>query len=198
MSSSNICGNCKTVLLPGVRFCSSCGSPVSSGQANWYDRLCAAGVDGAIFATCTGVLIWIGLKWWIAFPIWLFLTEIGFQLRGSIGKNLLGQYIKENNRHQHYLRETIGKIASLATFGIGFLMILSKERLALHDYMAKTSVLRTGKAVRVRQAFSVVLVTGAALLAYIAFNPNMANRALPSFGRSEILRSILSSLKCPP
>lgn len=197
MSPSDICGNCQAALVPGARFCPSCGLPVSSDQANWYDRLCAAGVDGAIFAACTGLFIWIGLKWWIAFPIWLVLTEIGYQLRGSIGKSLLGQYIKEKNRRQHYLRETIGKIASLATFGIGFLMILSKERLALHDYMAKTSVLRTGNAGRVRQAsVSVVLLTGAALLAYFAFNPNKDNRTESPFAnqRETALDSIVAQM----
>jgi S1-C subfamily serine protease len=186
VSDPNTCASCKTVVPPGARFCPSCGLPSSSEQANWYERLCAAGVDGAIFLACTGTLIWIGLKWWVAFPIWLVLTEIGYQLRGSIGKSLLGQYINEKSRHQHYLRETIGKIASTATFGIGFLMILSKERLALHDYMANTSVLRTGNAVRVRQAIvSVGLLTGAVLVAYFAFNPSKVNHNLPSFGESK-------------
>lgn len=197
MNASDICGNCQAALVPGARFCPSCGSLVSSEQANWYDRLCAGGVDGAIFAACTGFFIWIGLKWWIAFPIWLILTEIGYQLRGSIGKSLLGQYIKEKNRRQHYLRETIGKIASLATFGIGFLMILSKERLALHDYMAKTSVRRTGNAGRARQAVvSVVLLMGAALLAYLAFSPNKAKHSLSPFAnkRETALDSIVAQM----
>ena len=197
MSSSDICGNCQAALGPGARFCPSCGSSVFSELANWYDRLCAAGVDGALFAACTGLLIWIGLKWWIAFPVWLVLTEVGYQLRGSIGKSLLGQFVKEKNRRQHYLRETIGKTASLATFGIGFLMILSKEQLALHDYMAKTSVLRTGNAGRIRQAFvSIMLLTGAALLAYLAFNPNKANHSLPPFAkkRETALDSIVAQM----
>jgi S1-C subfamily serine protease len=197
VSPSEICENCKAALVLGARFCPSCGSPVSSEQANWYDRLCASGVDGTIFAACTGLFVWIGLKWWIAFPIWLILTEIGYQLRGSIGKSLLGQFVKEKNRRQHYLRETIGKIASLATFGIGFLMILSKERLALHDYMAKTSVLKTGDAGRVRQAFvSVVLLAGAALLAYVALNPNKASHGLSPFvkKRETALDSIVAQM----
>src|SRR6266566_5353953 len=179
MNTSKVCSHCAGLLSEGVRFCPSCGSPASPEQVNWYDRLCAAGVDATIFAVCTGLFIWIGLKWWVAFLVWFVLTEVGFQLRGSIGKSLLGQYINEKNRLQHYLRETVGKTASLATLGIGFLMIFSKERLALHDYMAKTSVLRTGNAVRVRKALvSVTILTGAALLAYLAFNPNKTNHNL--------------------
>ncbi|GEM_PF-3958883 len=198
MSDPNACASCKAVVLPGARFCPSCGSPASSEQANWYERLCAAGVDGAIFLACTGTLIWIGSKWWVAFPIWLVLTEIGYQLRGSIGKSFLGQYINEKSRRQHYLRETIGKIASVATFGIGFLMVLSKERLALHDYMAKTSVLRAGNNVRVRQAIvSFGLLVGAVLLAYFAFNPNKVTHNLPVFrenSREKGLDSIVSQM----
>ncbi len=197
MNTSKVCSHCAGLLSEGVRFCPSCGSPASPEQVNWYDRLCAAGVDATIFAVCTGLFIWIGLKWWVAFLVWFVLTEVGFQLRGSIGKSLLGQYINEKNRLQHYLRETVGKTASLATLGIGFLMIFSKERLALHDYMAKTSVLRTGNAVRVRKALvSVTILTGAALLAYLAFNPNKTNHNLSPLAqnRENGLDSIVSQM----
>jgi len=165
------CSHCSGSLSAGARFCPSCGYLASPETANAFDRLCAAAVDTSILVTCSGFLIWVGVKWWVIFPIWIVLTEIGYQLKGSIGKSFVGLTIPIRSRVQHYLRETVGKLASFATFGIGFLMILSKEHLALHDYMAKTSVSRVGNNSRARQGFvSMFLVLVIALAGYFAFS----------------------------
>lgn len=171
MTPVEACSHCNGPLSVGTRFCPSCGYLASPEIANVFDRLCAAAVDISILVICSGFLIWLGLNWWVIFPIWIALTEIGYQLKGSIGKSFVGLTIPTRSRVQHYVRESIGKLASFATFGIGFLMILSKEHLALHDYMAKTSVLRLGSNSRTRQAFvSVFLVLAIASAGYLAFS----------------------------
>jgi hypothetical protein len=49
--------------------------------------------------------------------------------------------------HLRFLaRETVGKLASLGIFGIGFLLIFSSEGLALHDLMAHSRVVRRKEA----------------------------------------------------
>jgi S1-C subfamily serine protease len=147
-----VCSFCGGTLSPGGHFCPSCGYFVSLESANWFERVCAATVHISICVAASRLLIWLGLKWWVIIPVLISLTEIGFQLRGSIGKSFMGLTVQVKGRAQHYLRETIGKLASTAIFGIGFLMIFSKEHLALHDYMAKTSVQRMRNPSRARQA----------------------------------------------
>src|SRR5258708_37745138 len=136
MNETKICSNCAYSLSEGAHFCATCGYPASPVSANWFDRLCAAVVDVSLLVASCGLLMWLGLKWWIIFPTWLAFVEIGYQLKGSIGKSFVGISFPVKTRFQHYLRETVRKLASLALFGIGFLMILSKERLALHVYIA--------------------------------------------------------------
>jgi len=93
--------------------------------------------------------------------VWIALTEVGYQLDGSIGKSFIGIRTVVKNRAYYFLRETIGKIASLATFGIGFVMILSKEGMAIHDHMAKTRVVRTSNISPFREAIvSLVILIG--------------------------------------
>jgi S1-C subfamily serine protease len=182
MTAPEVCSHCRASLSVGAHFCPSCGYLVSPEVPNWFDRLCAATVDTSIWIACSALLIWLGVKWWVIFAIWIVLTEIGYQLRGSIGKSFIGLSVPVKGRAQHYLRETIGKLASVATFGIGFLMVLSNEHLALHDYMAKTSVLRVGSAQRPRQAIiSLSLIFGLATCAYFVLGPNKLNQSLPSF-----------------
>lgn len=145
MSQQTACPQCGNPVLGGATFCPSCGSAVSVNLAGPFERFCAASVDIPIWLSLNALLIWVGLKWWLSFAVWLGLTEVGYQLKGSLGKSLIGLSIPVNTRRQHYFRETVGKLASLALFGIGYLMIFSREHQALHDYMAKTRVLRTGK-----------------------------------------------------
>jgi S1-C subfamily serine protease len=45
-----------------------------------------------------------------------------------------------SNRWIFYYRESLGKLASLALFGIGFVLPLSRQRKGLHDYIARTRV----------------------------------------------------------
>jgi S1-C subfamily serine protease len=165
MKDTKVCSHCAGPLSEGAHFCPACGYLACPESANWFDRICAAAVDVTLFVASCGLLMWLGLRWWVIVLTWLVFIEIGYQLKGSIGKSFVGISIPVRTRFQHYLRETIGKLASLAIFGIGFLMIFSKERLALHDYMAKTRVLRIVSASTLRQAIVSVsllfcLVTG--------------------------------------
>ena len=150
MTARESCLRCRAPILPGTNFCPSCGLVVFSTSAPSFDRICAAIIDASICIALAGLLLWLGLKWWVVFPIWLTLTEVGYHLGGSIGKRLLDLGVPVTGRLQHFVRETVGKLASLATFGIGFVMAFSNERRALHDYMAGTSVLRSGKASQTR------------------------------------------------
>jgi S1-C subfamily serine protease len=186
MTESGACGHCGGSLSTGARFCPSCGILISRGAVNWLERLCAAMLDISIFVGCTALLIWLGMKWWIAFPVWLVLTEIGYQLKGGIGKSFMGLSVPITSRSQYYLRETIGKLASVATFGIGFLMVFSKERLALHDHMSKTAVLRVGGIPRIRTAIvSVAVIFGLSSLAYLVLRTNKTDRSIPSSAQTE-------------
>lgn len=186
MTESGTCGHCGGSISTGARFCPSCGKLISPEPANWFERLCAATLDISVFAGCVALLIWLGLKWWIWFPVLLVLTEIGYQLRGSIGKSFMGLSVPVTGRSQHYLREAIGKLASVVTFGIGFLMVFSKERLALHDHMSKTVVLRIGGIPRVRMAIvSAGLIFGIISFAYPFLRTNKTDRSLTPPARTE-------------
>ncbi len=186
MIESGTCRHCDRSLSTGARFCPSCGKLISSEPANWLERLCAAMLDISIYVGCTALLIWLGMKWWIAFPVWLVLTEIGYQLKGSIGKSFMGLSVPITGRSQYYLREIIGKPASFATFGIGFLMVFSKERLALHDHMSKTAVLRVGRIPRIQTALvGSAVIFGLSSLAYIFLHTNKTDRSLASSARTE-------------
>lgn len=196
MNQPDTCSQCGSMLFGGAHFCPSCGYPASVDLANPFDRFCAAAVDIPIWLALSGVLVWLGLKWWLSFAVWTVLTELGYQLKGSIGKSLVGLSIPVRSRYQHYLRETIGKLASLAIFGIGFLMILSKEHLALHDYMAKTRVLRVSKLPRVRLAvITLCLLLGVAAGGYHLARPKTQSQPLASsFAQQTSLDSIVSRI----
>lgn len=186
MNDTKACSNCAGLLSEGVRFCPSCGYPASSEAAKWFDRLCAAVIDVSLLVASCGLLMWIGLKWWVVFPTWFVFIEIGYQLKGSIGKSLVGISVPVKSRFQHYLRETLGKLASLAIFGIGFLMIFSKERLALHDYMAATRVLRIGRAAPLRQAIiGLFLLVGLVTGAYLLVRTDHSDRSSPLLKSAE-------------
>ena len=103
-------------------------------------------------AAASLLLVRLGAKWWAVLLAWLTLVEVGYHLRGSIGKTFTRLSVPITSRWQYYLRETVGKLASASTFGIGFLMVFGNERLALHDYIAKTKVVRTVSRPRVQQA----------------------------------------------
>lgn len=160
MNDAEICSHCTGPLSPGARFCPACAFPTSRIPVSRFDRLWAGIVDVFVLIASWRLLMWLGSKWWVVFLVWLVLIEVGYQLGGSIGKRFVGISVPVKNRLQLYLRETAGKLASLSIFGIGFLMIFSRERLGLHDYMAKTEVIRRGTAARLQKA----LISLAALI----------------------------------
>jgi len=181
MTQPTACPQCGNTVLGGAAFCPSCGSALSPNLAGSFERFCAASVDIAIWLSLSALLIWLSWKWWLSLVIWVGLTELGYQLNGSLGKSLIGLSIPVKTRRQHYLRETIGKLASLAIFGIGYLMILSKEHQALHDYMAKTRVLRTGKLQGPRlAAITLCLLLSVVIGGYHFTHPKTASSPVPS------------------
>ena len=180
MTSQIVCPQCSNTVLGGAGFCPSCGSAISPHLAGSFERFCAASVDIAIWLSLSALLIWLGWKWWLSLVIWVGLTELGYQLNG-LGKSLIGLSVPVKTRRQHYLRETIGKLASLAIFGIGYLMIFSKEHQALHDYMAKTRVLRTGKLQGPRlAAITLCLLLSVVIGGYHFTHPKTASSPVPS------------------
>jgi len=186
MNDTTVCPSCEGSLSEGAHFCPSCGYPATSETANWFDRLCGAVVDVSLLVASCGLLMWLGLKWWVVLPVWLVFIEIGYQLKGSIGKSFVGISVPVKTRFQHYLRETLGKAASLALFGIGFLMIFSKERLALHDYVATTRVLRIGRAAPLRQAIiGLSLLAGLVTGAYFLMRPDHSTHSHPPLNSTE-------------
>src|SRR5206468_12448496 len=74
-------------------------------------------------------------------------------------------------------------LASVATFGIGFLLVFSSERLALHDHIARTRVVRRRPQAIAAQTLAIVgLFLGVALAAYSGARLGLINRpsSLPS------------------
>jgi S1-C subfamily serine protease len=129
----------------------------------------------------SALLIWLSAPWWTAALVWFALIELGFHLKGSLGKAIVGISVRFDRRTQYYLREVIGKLASLAVFGIGFLLVLSKEHLALHDFMAKTSVDRTGSPSSARRLASTLgLLVAVALAAYVGTRLGHMKQPLPT------------------
>jgi S1-C subfamily serine protease len=117
-------------------------TPGSTNSANPLNRIGAAILDLIILCAATLLFGRLGLGLW-AFPsVWLVWMEVGYRLHGSIGKAFFGLAVESNGRGGFYLRETIAKLASIATFGIGFLMIFGADHLALHDLIAKTQVVQ--------------------------------------------------------
>jgi S1-C subfamily serine protease len=193
---SGSCTHCGGSFTEGARFCPTCGFLNSSESASWFDRVCAGAIDGVVLAGSLGLCIRFGLKWWLWLLAWLALIEIGYHLKGSIGKGLTGIRVLSKSRFHLFLRETIGKLASLATFGIGFLMILSGERLALHDYMAKTSVVRTGRSAPLRQALLALLILFAAGMSVFWFfrNERPNDHSSPKAEEAQSLDHIVSQI----
>ena len=111
----------------------------------------APNINALIIAILIVVLVWLELSW---------------RLKGSVGKLLLDISVNAERRWKFYLRETIGKAASFATFGIGFLLCVSHEKRALHDYIAGTRVIirkHTGSKIwTLRLAFTALATLGIA------------------------------------
>lgn len=140
----NACRECGKDLVAGARFCAFCGTAVDSGEelkdASPWRRLVAALLDLLILGGLAWTLHAVGasLLWTVA--AWIASLELGFLLGGSVGKRAFGLRTVASSRWNFYYRESIGKLASLALFGIGFVLPLSRQRRGLHDYIAGTRV----------------------------------------------------------
>jgi S1-C subfamily serine protease len=137
------CGFCGASLPEVGSACPECKKaipPVSFRTGGVLTRLAAGLVDVFVLCCLIAVLTAIHLGWWSLPAAGIMALETGYRLHGSLGKSLFGLSVRFNSRTRYYLRETIGKLASLAIFGIGFLLIFSKEGRALHDLIADTSV----------------------------------------------------------
>src|SRR5450759_106551 len=97
MTASPSCWACSKELTAGNRFCPFCGAHQDIGSApipNVTDRCAAAFLDLAILAGAAILLYEEKWSGWLLVPMWLALTEIGFRLRGSIGKATLGLAVR--------------------------------------------------------------------------------------------------------
>jgi S1-C subfamily serine protease len=126
-------------------------------------RTAAAAIDTIVVLSLSVLLIRAGFKWFCIPLVCFMLLEVGYHLRGSLGKSLFGLSVTSSGRKQYYLRETVGKIASTAIFGIGFFLVFSKEGLALHDLIARTCVVPAKQLTLTMQgirAFLLIVVAG--------------------------------------
>jgi S1-C subfamily serine protease len=171
----------------GTRFpCHECGSP-----ASWDALVCAAcsrplqvaRSSMRFFAFCLDLLLlsfacvflaWLHSPWWSYGLLYILLLEIGFRVHGSIGKATLGLTVATSGRLCYYIRETVGKLASLMTFGIGFMMSLTEEKLALHDYIGRTRVVvaRPPQPAHLALAFSLVAVA----VSFVGYHLGLKNQ----------------------
>jgi S1-C subfamily serine protease len=150
MTTQNVCSKCGLALPMTAKLCPVCALPPAASRdlientpSNKLSRLIAAIFDFVVLGILLAGIIWMGWKWWLFVPAWLLYLEIGYRCNGSPGKLLLGLKVVVPAHRVYYFRETIGKLASVATFGIGFALVLTKESLALHDYMAGSKVERS-------------------------------------------------------
>ena len=181
MTNIPVCQQCSAPLSPNERRCQRCGFSVSVPVplGSFVARTAAGLFDLTLWILSTFALLKAGCSWFSPLIAWIGLVEIGYHLRGSLGKVLFGLSIVVSGRAQFYLRETIGKLASVATFGIGFLVVMGNERMAFHDYIAKTRVvqLRLQPAnIRVLAAFGLFL--GVGLAAYVGTHFAISGRAV--------------------
>jgi S1-C subfamily serine protease len=139
------CAACGRPLDSEDRYCAGCGAGPGLKAEAWADappwvRFCAAGLDTAVLVLVGWILYGRGhsLAWLI--PVWLLAVWAGWLLRGSPGKWLLGVRVSGGGAKEFWYRETVGKLSSTALAGIGYLCAFSRERRALHDYMAGTRV----------------------------------------------------------
>lgn len=182
MTPPKTCPQCGLALALAAKLCSACGAPAVHLAADspvvrksgGFDRVIAATLDivalGALFV---GV-VWLGLQQWWIILCWAVFLEIGYRCGGSPGKWLLGLRVIVQNRPAFFFRETIGKLASVLTFGVGFLLVFTRDRLAMHDYMANTSVVECGEPFKGSRATSIAALAALALL--LAYRSTIAVR----------------------
>ncbi len=141
-------------------------------------RITAAAVDVALWVAAAALLWHPRLGWTAAFFPWLLMVLAGRALHGSIGKFLAGLKV-EGEPARFYLRETAGKAASVLTLGGGFALMFGPERLALHDRIARTRVVRVRPPLVPARALAVAaLFAGTGLSAFIGVRLGL--RGLPA------------------
>lgn len=141
------------------------GDPLAVRKSGRLSRLTAAIFDLVILGLILAGILRMGLRPWWFIICWIIYIEVGYRCGGSLGKLLLGLRVAVPNRRTHLFREIIGKLASVATFGVGFALVLTKERSAMHDYMAKTTVMKGGVPFRGSQAVAILVLAAVGLVA---------------------------------
>jgi len=170
---AEFCRSCGASIISDARFCPSCGVSLTAQMETpkpprLLIRFTAALCDLLCWLLLSFGLFRVGLRWWAPVVAWILLVEVGYHFRGSIGKALFGLHVQVSGRARHYLRETLGKLASMATFGIGFLLVFSKERLALHDHIARTHVVLRRYQTAGTEALTIIgLLLCVGLIAYL-------------------------------
>lgn len=174
------CGFCGAPVPNLGSVCLECKrtiAPVSFSTGGVFARVAAGLVDIIVLSSLLAALAAIGLGWWSLVAGWAVVLEAGYRLHGSLGKSLFGLSVRFNSRSRYYLRETVGKLASLSIFGIGFLLIFSKEGRALHDLIADTYVVpikRSSPSVQGLRAL--FLMASVAAVAYFAGKLGLSQR----------------------
>ena len=173
MTPPKACPRCGTGLAVAAKLCPACGVPTSHLEGDVavvltggrLIRLIAAIFDLVALGLLFAGIVRLGIRPWWFILCWAVYLEVGYRCGGSIGKCLLGLKVVVSNRRTYLFRETIGKLASVATFGVGFALVLTKDRLAMHDYMARTSVAVHGEHFRGSRAVAITALAALALLA---------------------------------
>ena len=170
MSDTEKCAACGATLPDGAVECGVCKERetwVTVASGGVLERVGAGIFDFVFLGSVIAALLIVGVGLWSVFVAWIAFIELGYQLRGSLGKALFGLSVNVDGHLRFLVRETVGKLASLGIFGIGFLLIFSSEGLALHDLMAHSRVVRRKEAKRISQTIRIaVLLVAVAIVAY--------------------------------
>ena len=170
MSDAKKCAACVATLPDGAVECGVCKERetwVTVASGGVLERVGAGIFDFVFLGSVIAGLLIAGVGLWSVFVAWIAFIELGYQLRGSLGKALFGLSVNVDGHLRFLVRETVGKLASLGIFGIGFLLIFSSEGLALHDLMAHSRVVRRKEAKRISQTIRMaVLLVAVAIVAY--------------------------------
>jgi S1-C subfamily serine protease len=161
MSETGKCGRCGVEVAFGAPECDHCkgrSTPVSLRSGGVLARIAAGIFDLLVLGSLIAGLLLLKMGLLSILVAWVLIFEVGYRLKGSLGKALFGLSTEVDGRLRFFLRESLGKFASLAMFGIGFLLIFSSEGLALHDLIVGSRVVQRNRTYPVSHAFRIALL----------------------------------------
>ena len=157
LESPSISNPQKTTHIPGVIPNNNYGatSGASCNYAGFWLRLVAAFIDGLIllipFVVCVGIAginhEWLGVfvMWIVGFAYFAYLESSS--RKATFGKEAIGLIVTNMDGSQLTFQQAsiryIGKLLSLITLYVGFIMIgFTEKKQGLHDMIAKTLVVK--------------------------------------------------------